>query len=47
MMVLNYLEPAAMGLLWHSTIGWAVLGVLVVLEAMGVYVIRKIIAIDV
>jgi tight adherence protein B len=47
MMVLNWLEPAAMSLLWHSAVGWAVLGVLTVLEAMGVYVIRKIIAIDV
>jgi Flp pilus assembly protein TadB len=28
-------------------VGWAVLAVLAVLEALGVYVIRKIIAIDV
>jgi tight adherence protein B len=46
-LVLAKLEPAAMDLLWHSRIGWATLAVLFVLEAMGVYVIRKIIAIDV
>jgi tight adherence protein B len=46
-LVLNKLEPAAMELLWHSTVGWGVLAVLFVLEAMGVFVIRKIIAIDV
>jgi len=47
MMVLRKLEPGAMSLLWDSSVGWAVLAVLAVLEAMGVYVIRKIIAIDV
>lgn len=47
MLVLQHMEPAAMGLLWHSPIGWAVLGALSVLEFLGVFVIRKIIAIDV
>ncbi|MBV7536050.1 type II secretion system F family protein [Duganella sp. sic0402] len=46
-LVLGKMEPAAMDMLWHSRIGWATLAVLAVLEAMGVYVIRKIIAIDV
>ncbi len=46
-LVLGKMEPAAMDLLWHSRAGWATLAVLLVLEAMGVYVIRKIIAIDV
>ncbi|QNA99622.1 type II secretion system F family protein [Massilia sp. Se16.2.3] len=47
MLVLNKMEPEAMSFLWDSRIGWATLAVLTVLEAMGVYVIRKIIAIDV
>lgn len=47
MMVLNKMEPEAMGLLWHSRLGWATLAVVAFLEAMGVYVIRKIISIDV
>jgi tight adherence protein B len=46
-LILNKMEPEAMSLLWHSRIGWATLVVLGVLEFMGVYVIRKIIAIDV
>ncbi|WP_323141951.1 type II secretion system F family protein [Massilia phyllosphaerae] len=46
-LVLGKMEPAAMDMLWHTRVGWAVLAVLAVLEAMGVYVIRKIIAIDV
>lgn len=47
MLVLNAMEPAAMDLLWHSRIGWGTLALLCVLEFMGVYVIRKIIDIDV
>ena len=47
MLILNRMEPAAMSLLWHSRIGWATLAVLGVLEFLGVYVIRKIVAIDV
>lgn len=46
-LVLGKMEPAAMDMLWHTRVGWATLAVLLVLEAMGVYVIRKIIAIDV
>ncbi|GAA0428221.1 type II secretion system F family protein [Massilia aurea] len=46
-LVLGKMEPAAMDMLWHTRVGWAVLAVLAVLEALGVYVIRKIIAIDV
>lgn len=47
MLILHHMEPDAMSLLWHSPIGWAVLAALAVLEFLGVYVIRKIIAIDV
>jgi len=45
--VLGKMEPAAMDMLWHTRVGWVVLAVMAVLEAMGIYVIRKIIAIDV
>jgi tight adherence protein B len=47
MLILNSMEPAAMGMLWHTPVGWATLGAIAFLELMGVYVIRKIIAIDV
>lgn len=47
MVILNYMEPQAMALLWHSRVGWATLVVLGLFEFMGIYVIRKIIAIDV
>jgi tight adherence protein B len=47
MLVLNKMEPEAMSFLWHDRIGWATLAVIGVLEALGVYVIRRIVAIDV
>ena len=47
MLVLDHMEPEAMALMWHSRLGWATLAVIALLECMGVYVIRKIIAIDV
>ncbi len=47
MLILNKMEPEAMSLLWHSRIGWLTLIVIAFLEIMGVYLIRKIIAIDV
>lgn len=47
MLVLNHMEPEAMSLLWNTRIGWATLVVIAFLECMGIYVIRKIIAIDV
>lgn len=47
MAVLNKMEPEAMGHLWHTREGWATLVVIGFLECMGVYVIRKIITIDV
>ncbi|MHB1232063.1 MAG: type II secretion system F family protein [Burkholderiales bacterium] len=47
MAVLNKMEPEAMGMLWHTRMGWATLTVIGFFEFMGVYVIRKIIAIDV
>lgn len=47
MLVLNKMEPEAMGMLWHTRTGWATLFVIAFFEFMGIYVIRKIIAIDV
>ena len=47
MAVLNRMEPEAMGHLWHTRLGWAVLVVIALLELIGVYVIRRIVAIDV
>ena len=47
MLVLDWMEPAAMAMLWHTRIGWATLCIIGLLEITGIYVIRKIIAIDV
>ena len=47
MLVLNQMEPDSMDMLWHSRIGWATLAVIAFLEVMGVYLIRRITAIDV
>lgn len=46
-LVLNKMEPEAMGMLWSTRLGWLTLAVLFVFEVMGIFVIRKIIAIDV
>jgi tight adherence protein B len=45
--VLDQMEPQAMALLWHTPVGWAVLGAIAFLEGMGIYLIRRIVAIDV
>ncbi|ABM56039.1 type II secretion system F family protein [Verminephrobacter eiseniae] len=47
MLILNEMEPQAMSMLWHTRVGWATLAVIALFEFLGVYVIRKIIAIDV
>jgi tight adherence protein B len=47
MLVLNRMEPEAMSHLWNERIGWATLAVLAVFEGLGIYVIRRIVAIDV
>lgn len=47
MLVLNKMEPEAMGMIWQTPLGWATLTVLGFLEFMGVYLIRKITSIDV
>lgn len=45
--VLDWLEPEVMGLLWHSGPGWAVLAIIAVLEVAGIWMIRRIVAIQV
>jgi tight adherence protein B len=47
MLVLDKMEPEAMSMLWHTRMGWATLAIIGFFEFMGVYIIRKIIAIDV
>jgi tight adherence protein B len=47
MAVLTKMEPQAMAHLWHTPMGWATLAVIAFLEVMGVYLILKIVAIDV
>lgn len=47
MLVLDRMEPDAMSMLWHSRAGWGALFAIAVLEGFGVYVIRRIVAIDV
>lgn len=47
MFILDRMEPEAMSHLWHTRLGWGVLAVIAFLEIMGVYVIRRIVAIDV
>jgi tight adherence protein B len=47
MAVLNHMEPEATAMFWTTRIGWAALALLAFLEVMGIYVIRKIVAIDI
>ncbi|WP_349771876.1 type II secretion system F family protein [Thauera sedimentorum] len=47
MLVLNKMEPEAMSRLWHTREGWATLAVIGLLEFLGIYVIRRIVSIDV
>ena len=45
--LLYFLEKDAMEKLWTTTIGWVVLGVIIIMEFMGYTMIRKITSIDV
>jgi tight adherence protein B len=47
MLILNHMEPEAMSYLWHTRLGWATLAGIALLESLGVYVIRRIVANDV
>jgi len=45
--LLNFMEPEAMSKLWTTTIGWIVLVIIIVMEALGYFIINKITSIDV
>lgn len=45
--LLNFMEPEAMSKLWTTTIGWAVLAIVIIMETMGYLIINKITSIDV
>ncbi|SEH81118.1 tight adherence protein B [Rheinheimera pacifica] len=46
-LVLYQMEPEQMALLWQTWYGWVVVGVVITLEALGYFFIRKIVNIDV
>lgn len=46
-LALQYVDPDSMQYLWHTPAGWAALGLIAVLETVGVLFIRRIVAIDV
>jgi len=45
--VLHRLEPQAMAMLWSTPIGWATVATVVLMEATGLWLIRRIVRIDV
>lgn len=45
--VLAGMEPAAMSQLWTTQLGWSVLAAVIVMEFIGVLLIRRIVAIDI
>ncbi len=45
--VLSRMEPEAMSLLWTTQMGWGVLVAVAIMECFGVWIIRRIVAIDV
>jgi tight adherence protein B len=47
MYVLSRMEPESMSKLWTTPLGWCALTVIAFLESMGVWLIRRIVAIDV
>jgi tight adherence protein B len=47
LLVLQRMEPRAMALLWSTPTGWACLAAMACLLALGTYLIRRIVAIDV
>lgn len=46
-LALDRLDPTAMWALWHTPLGWTVLGAVAVLETAGILLIRRIVDIDV
>ena len=46
-LILNFIEPEAMSKLWTTTIGWFVLGLIIIMEGLAYTMISKITNIDV
>ncbi|HWK70110.1 MAG TPA: type II secretion system F family protein [Burkholderiaceae bacterium] len=46
-LALHYLDPTAMAALWETPLGWSVLGIIVLLEAVGIFFILRIVSIQV
>lgn len=46
-LLLNFLEPESMSKLWTTGVGWTVLAIVIVMEMLGYFMIRKITSIDV
>src|SRR5690606_12474317 len=46
-LVLHRLEPEAMAKLWNTPVGWATVCAIVLMEATGLWLIRRIVRIDV
>jgi tight adherence protein B len=47
LLVLQGMDPESMAHLWHTPLGWATLSVIVISEALGLYLIRRIVHFDV
>ena len=47
LMVLQALDPESMSTLWSTPVGWSVIGIIVVLELIGILFIQRIVNIDV
>ena len=47
LLVLHKLEPEAMAELWRTPMGWATLAILVMMETCGLWLIRRIVRVDV
>lgn len=46
-LALDQLEPESMSVLWHTPLGWGVLTVVIGLECAGIFMIRRIVNIDI
>ena len=47
MLVLDQMHPVTMSVLWNTPMGWCARAGIGVLEALGIFVIRRIVTIDV
>ncbi|MCD0501641.1 type II secretion system F family protein [Bordetella petrii] len=47
LLVLDQMEPEIMSLLWHTPTGWGVLALVAGLETAGIFLIRRIVDIDI